>query len=89
MLNKYPYTNPGAITNSGNTYFTNPSSKIYKLNLNLVTNFDEYNDFLVEEFKQRAIAKNFNQNKSNATTSNDFTTILKNQRSNGKLNKLN
>lgn len=34
------FTNPGAISNSGSSYFTNPRSKISKMDLNLITNGD-------------------------------------------------
>ena len=41
LPNRKPYTNPGAISNSGNTSFTNPRSKIYKLNLGILNNYND------------------------------------------------
>jgi hypothetical protein len=36
LPNIMPYTNLGAISNSGNKYFTNQKSKILKLNMDIL-----------------------------------------------------
>lgn len=80
------YTNPSSISNSGASYFTNPRSKIYKLNLNLVSNGNLLNEFLITQYEE--LKSNQTQLEINQIPSNDFLTILENQKKKSKLNKL-
>lgn len=76
------YTNPQAISNSANNkHFTNQKAKIYKVNLNIIDNADNLNNFLVKQFN--------NQQKTNSSlpinssiNDNDFKIILQYQRNN-------
>lgn len=77
--------NPRAITNSGNQEnFTNQKAKITKIVLNIISNGDDYNDFLVQEFNQMNTGSTTQS--SSSTNDNDFITILQNQRNNSKYN---
>lgn len=77
--------NPTAISNSGNQeYFTNQRAKITKIVLNIISNADDYNDFLVQEFNQMNTGSTTQS--SSSTNNNDFITILQNQRNNSKYN---
>lgn len=79
------YINPTAITNSGNQqYFTNQRAKISKFLLNVIDNGDILNNFLVQQFNERQTSIGTNVQTSQST--NDFRTILQNQRNNAKLN---
>jgi hypothetical protein len=75
-------TNPTAISNSGSSYFTNPKSKIAKLNLDLIINGDER-----ELITNMIVLKNI---KSNANTDTniakmpDYRDVLAQQRNNSK-----
>ena len=75
------YTNPNAISSSGNNkYYTNQRSKIQMLNLNLVNNANDYNNFLVQEFNERQTGSNSNIQTNSKQNNNDFGTILQNQK---------
>ena len=77
--------NPRAISNSGNQeIFTNQKAKITKIVLNIISNGDDYNDFLVQEFNQ--MNTDSTTQSSSSTNDNDFITILQNQRNNSKYN---
>ncbi len=88
MSNRNPYTNPNAISNSGSSYFTNQKSKILKLNLNLIANANMLNDFLVEEYNKNIKTTSTTTSIPTQNTTDDFLTILQNQKNNSKLNKL-
>lgn len=77
--------NPTSISNSSNQeYFTNQRAKITKIVLNIISNADDYNDFLVQEFNQMNTGSTTQS--SSSTNDNDFITILQNQRNNSKYN---
>ena len=79
--------NPIAISNSGNQeYFTNQRSKITKIVLNIISNGDNYNNFLVQEFNKSQRNTGSTTQSSSSTNDNDFITILQNQRNNSKFN---
>lgn len=80
------YTNPSAISNSGASYFTNQKSKILKLNLNLVSNGDAINNFLISQFEEFKLGQN-QQIITKTIPDNDFLTILQNQKNNSRLEK--
>lgn len=81
------YTNPTAITNSGNQqYFTNQRAKIHKFILNVIDNRDILNNFLVQQFNEQQTSTGTNVQTSQSTNDNDFRTILENQRNNSKYN---
>ena len=88
MPDRNPYVNPGAISNSGANYFTNPKSKIYKRSMNIIDNGNELNNFLIEQFKKISYTPPNNQTMS-SSTSNDFISILEFQKNQSRLNKLN
>lgn len=81
------YTNPSAISNSGASYFTNQKSKILKLNLNLVSNGDALNNFLISQFEELKSGKNQQKIMTENIIDNDFLTILQNQKNNSRLEK--
>ena len=77
--------NPTAISNSGNQEnFTNQKVKITKIVLNIISNGEDYNNFLVQEFNQMNTGSTTQS--SSSTNNNDFITILQNQRNNSKYN---
>lgn len=79
--------NPTAISNSCNQeYFTNQRAKISKIVLNIISNADDYNDFLVQEFYKSQTNTSSTTQLSSSTNDNDFITILQNQRNNSKYN---
>jgi len=79
--------NPTAISNSGNQeYFTNKRATISKKVLNIISNADDYNDFLVQEFNKSQTNTGLTTQSSSSTNNNDFITILQNQRNNSKIN---
>lgn len=81
------YTNPTAISNSGNQQnFTNQKAKIHMLNLNLENNGNIYNNFLVQQFNDYQTNTGSTTQSSLSTNDNDFITILQNQRNNSKYN---
>lgn len=87
LINRMPFTNPGAISNSGNKYFTNQRSKIFKLNLNILDNYDTIISYLNTKSSEQI---NVNSNKNIDTNiDGDFTSILSQQNNNSKTNKLN
>ncbi len=53
------YTNPGAISNSGNSYFTNQRSKIAKIDLNLIRNGEMMYEFITNF---QSVVQNVNPN---------------------------
>lgn len=87
LPNRMPFTNPGSVSNSGNSYFTNQESKIYKLNLHILENADEISIFLNNSNTQ-SNNSNSNQN-SNSPSDANFEDILYEQKNNVKMNKLN
>jgi hypothetical protein len=90
LPNRMPYTNPGAISNSGNTYFTNTRSKILKLNMGILNNSDAINNYLnVISSEQKNVNVNTNTNTfTNGYSGEDFLSILEQQKNNSKSNKL-
>ncbi len=86
LPNRMPYTNPSAISNSANKYFTNPTSKISKLNLNILNNANAMNNYLsVKSSKQTNTNTNTN---ANTNSDGDLINILQQQKNNSKLNKI-
>jgi hypothetical protein len=86
LPNRMPYTNSAAISNSGNKYFTNPKSKILKLNMDIINNSDAINNYLSAKSSEQ---KNVNTNTNTFTNSGgDFMSILQQQKSNSKSNRL-
>lgn len=87
LPNRMPYTNSGAISNSGNKYFTNPKSKISKLNMDILDNAIILNNYLNEQFSGQ---NNINSNTTltNKYIGDDIQSILTQQKINSKLNKL-
>jgi len=88
LPNRMPYTNPGAITNSGNTYFTNPRSKISKLNLNILDNSDAINNYLNSISSEQKYVNPNTNTFTNPYAGDDFQSILSQQKTNSKSNKL-
>lgn len=84
LPNKLPYTNPSAISNSGNKYFTNQKSKIFKLNMSILDNSNASVDVSTNT------NANTNTNTTNANTNiyMDFKEILEQQKNLSKSNKL-
>lgn len=76
------YTNPGAISNSGSSYFTNQKSKIDKLNLNILENFNITNDY--DSLYVPAIFEIGKKKNEIIDTQNDFKNILEQQKTNSK-----
>jgi len=89
LPNKMPFTNPGSISNSGNAYFTNPESKIYKFNMDILENSDIMSNYLNDLEKQKNNNRNNNLNFTNTNTDANFEDILQQQKNYVKLNKLN
>lgn len=81
------YTNPTAISNSGNQQnFTNQKAKIHKFILNVIDNGDILNNFLVQQFNEQQTSTGSTVQTSQSANDNDFRTILENQRNNSKYN---
>jgi hypothetical protein len=79
------YTNPNAISNSGNQQnFTNQKAKIHKFILNVIDNGDILNNFLVQQFNEYQTSTGTTVQTSSSTNDNDFITILQNQKKNSK-----
>lgn len=91
LPNRMPYTNPGAISNSGNKYFTNPRSKILKLNLGIIDNADQIINFLNTKLNDQNKYYVDTNTKTNTSTNvdGDLKTILDQQKKYSKNNKLN
>ncbi len=86
LPNRMPYTNPGAISNSGNKYFTNPKSKISKLNMGILDNANA-----IENYQSAISSEQINTNSNTNTFTNvglDFKSILAEQNNNSRTNKL-
>ncbi len=82
LPNRMPYTNPGAISNSGNKYFTNQKSKILKLNMGIIDNSNA-----IQNYQSTKSSEHVNVNsKTNVQT--DFQSILAQQKNSSKSNKL-
>lgn len=90
LPNKTPYTNPNSISNSyNNKYFTNQKSKIFKRNLNILNNANEYSNTYVPIYLFGDNTTNqYNQSITSVNTVPNFLNILEQQRNNTKLNKL-
>jgi hypothetical protein len=88
LPNRMPYTNPGAISNSGNTYFTNPRSKISKLNLDILDNSDAINSYLSAKLSEQKYVNPNTNTFTNPYAGDDFQSILSQQKNNSKSNKL-
>lgn len=79
------YTNPNAISNSGNQQnFTNQKAKIHKFILNVTDNGNILNNFLVQQFNEYQASAGTTVQISSSTNDNDFITILQNQKKNSK-----
>lgn len=97
LPNRMPYTNPGAISNSGNTKFTNQRSKILKLNIGIIDNSNAINNYQSAKSSEQVNVNsntntftNINSNTYRNTNTNiDFLTILEQQKNDSKTNKLN
>lgn len=86
LPNRMPYTNPGAISNSGNKYFTNQKSKILKLNMGIIDNSNAIQNYQSAKSSEQ---RNVNTNTNTFTNSgNDFMSILSQQKNSSKSNKL-
>ena len=84
LPNNIPYINPFSISNSGNKYFTNPKSKIYKLSVNILTNSNTTN----YDIKKKINSTSNNSNSTNNNTQPDLISILNQQKNNSKNEKL-
>jgi hypothetical protein len=84
LPNRMAYTNPGAISNSGNAYFTNQKSKIYKLNLNISNNANEISNYLNLISSEQI---NTNTGSNNNYSGNSLINILEQQKKYSESNK--
>lgn len=82
LPNRMPYTNPGAISNSGNKYFTNQKSKVLKLNMGIIDNSNA-----IQNYQSAISSEQVNVN-SNTNTQTDFRSVLSQQKNSSKTNKL-
>jgi esterase/lipase superfamily enzyme len=85
------YTNPGAISNSGNSYFTNQRSKITKMDLDLIRNGDAQYYFANLELENRmggTTNTNTNTNTNNTINQTDYRLVLAQQKINSKYGRL-
>lgn len=83
LPNRMPYTNPTAISNSGNKYFTNQKSKILKLNLDILDNSSILQNYLSAKISEQVNVS------SNTNTVTDFRSVLAQQKNTSRTNKLN
>ena len=85
------YTNPGAISNSGNSYFTNPRSKITKMDLDLIINGDAQYFFANLELANRMAElanSNTGTNTNYTINQTDYRLVLAQQKINSKYGRL-